>query len=58
MTGAKALQMVYFMRDPSDEDEIEKVLEWEKAFIEKVASLADELSCFDVHYSSERPLFK
>ena len=56
MTGAKALQMVYAMRDPSDEDEIEKVLEWEKAFIEKVASLADELSCFNVHYSSERSL--
>ncbi|XP_078373186.1 patched domain-containing protein 3-like isoform X2 [Oculina patagonica] len=56
ITDAKALQMVYRMRDPSDDDENEKVLKWEKSFIDKVASLADKLSCFEVHYSSERSL--
>ena len=56
ITGAKALQMVYFMRDPSEEDGNEEVLKWEKTFIDKVASLSDELSCFDIHYSSERSL--
>ena len=56
ITDAKALQMVYLLRDPSDEDENEKVLEWEKKFIDKVGSLVDALSCFEVHYSSERSL--
>ena len=56
ITGAKALQMVYLMRDPSDKDDNEKVLEWEKTFIDKVSSLADDLSCFEIHYSSERSL--
>jgi len=56
IVSAKALQMVYIMRDPSDEDENEKVLKWEKNFINKIASLEDELSCFKVHYSSERSL--
>ena len=56
ITGAKALQMVYLMRDTSDEDDNEKVIKWEKTFIDKVSSLADELSCFEVHYSSERSL--
>lgn len=56
ITSAKALQMVYHMRDPSEEDENEKVLKWEKNFIDKIASLEDELSCFKVHYSSERSL--
>ena len=58
ITEAKALQMVYLMRDPSDEDMNEKVLEWEKTFIDKVSSLVDTstLSCFEVHYSSERSL--
>ena len=56
ITDAKALQMVYLMRDPNEEDDNEKVLKWEKAFIDKVASLEDKLSCFEVHYSSERSL--
>ena len=56
ITGAKALQMVYFMRDPGDDDGNEKVLKWEKTFIDKVASLVDKLPCFEVHYSSERSL--
>ena len=56
IVSAKALQMVYIMRDPSDEDENEKILKWEKNFIDKIASLEDELPCFKVHYSSERSL--
>ena len=56
ITSANALQMVYSMRDPSDEDESEKVLEWEKNFIDSMESLEDDLSCFKVHYSSERSL--
>ena len=56
ITNANALQMVYLMRDPGDEDANEKVLDWEKTFIDKVSSLLDILSCFEVHYSSERSL--
>ena len=56
ITEAKALQMVYLMRDPRDEDMNKKVLEWEKTFINKVSSLVDSLSCFEVHYSSERSM--
>ena len=56
ITEAKAIQMVYLMRDPSNEDMNEKVLEWEKTFINKVSSLVDRLSCFEVHYSSERSM--
>ncbi|PFX34089.1 Patched domain-containing protein 3 [Stylophora pistillata] len=56
VTGAKALQMVYLVRDPSDDDMNEKVLNWEKSFIDKVSSLRDDLSCYEVHFSSERSL--
>ena len=56
IASANALQMVYSMRDPTDEDNNEKVLKWEKNFIDKMASLEDDLSCFKVHYSSERSL--
>ena len=56
ITGAKALQMIYVVRDPSEEEENQEVLEWEKTFIKKVASFVDKLSCFDVYYSSERSL--
>ena len=56
ITDAKALQMVYLIRDPTDEDRNVDILSWEKAFIDKVASLEDKLSCFEVHYSSERSL--
>ena len=56
ITGAKALQMVYIVRDPSEEEANKEVLEWEKTFVNKVASLVDKLSCFKVYYSSERSL--
>ena len=51
---ATALQMVYLMNDFSDQKEIDKVLEWEKKFIDKLESLDGNFSCFKVHYSSER----
>ena len=56
ITGARALQMVYLMNDPTDEEENEKVLQWEKMFIEKIEALVGALPCFEVHYSSERSL--
>ena len=56
ITGATALQMVYLMSDPTDEGENEKVLQWEKMFIEKIEALVGALPCFEVHYSSERSL--
>lgn len=56
ITDAKALQMVYLIQDPTDDDTYKQVLEWEKNFIDRVALLVDELSCFDVHYSSERSM--
>ena len=56
ITEAKALQMVYLMHDPGDEGANEKVLKWEKSFIDKAASLVNTLSCFKVHYMSERSL--
>ena len=56
ITGAQALQMIYYMRDPSDEDSNVKILEWEKTFVDKLQSLLSERSCFAVHFSSERSL--
>ena len=56
ITEAKALQMVYFIQDPSDDKTNERIIDWEKTFIDKMASLVGKLSCFEVHYSSERSL--
>ena len=42
------------MNDFSDQKEIDKVLEWEKKFIDKLESLDGNFSCFKVDYSSER----
>lgn len=54
--GAQALQMIYYMRDPSDKDSNAKILEWEKTFVDKLQSLVGKHSCFAVHFSSERSL--
>lgn len=56
ITGAKALQMIYLLRNPKDNDANEKVLQWEKTFVDRLASLVDKLSCFKVYYSSERSM--
>ena len=56
ITGARAIQLIYVIRDPEDEDASKKILLWEKAFLDKVFSLVDTLSCFEVYYPSERSL--
>ena len=56
ITGARAIQLIYFIRDPEDEDASKKILLWEKTFLDLVISLVDTLSCFKVYYSSERSL--
>lgn len=52
ITGASALQLLYFIRDPREDDVNKKVLEWEKNFLDKVSSLST--TCFDVFYEAER----
>ena len=54
--GARAIQLIYVIRDPEDEDASKKILQWEKSFLDKVFSLVGNLSCFEVYYSSERSL--
>ena len=56
ITGARAIQLIYVIRDPEDEDASKKILLWEKTFLDKVISLVDTLSCFEVYYSSERSM--
>ena len=56
ITGARAIQLIYFIRDPGDEDASKKILLWEKSFLDKVFALVGTLSCFEVYYSSERSL--
>ena len=51
--GARAVQMIYQMRDPTDNDD---VIEWEKTFIAKVSSMRDDLTCGKVHFSAERSM--
>jgi len=56
ITAAKALQMIYYIRDPNEENANNEVLDWEKTFVDKLASLVGTLPCYEVHYSSERSL--
>lgn len=52
VTGAHALQLTYFIRDPSEDDLSKKVLEWEKTFLDKASSLST--TCFKMYYEAER----
>lgn len=52
VTGAHALQLTYFIRDPSEDDISKKVLEWEKTFLDKASSLST--TCFKMYYEAER----
>ena len=52
ITGASALQLLYFIRDPCEDDANKKTLEWEKRFLDKVSSLST--TCFEVFYEAER----
>lgn len=54
ITGASALQLLYFIRDPDEDDINNKVLEWEKEFLEKASSLSTK--CFKVFYEAERSI--
>ena len=48
VTRAQAIQMTYFMRDTENHN----VAEWEKSFVEKLASLGESLSCGKIRYST------
>ena len=52
ITGARALQLQYFISDPREDDVNKKVLEWEKSFLDKASSLS--ITCFEVFYEAER----
>lgn len=52
ITGARAMQLKYLIRDPPEDDVNKKVLEWEKTFLDKVASMS--ASCFEIYYEAER----
>lgn len=52
VTGARSLQLHYFVSDPAGDDLGKKVLEWEKAFLDKASSLST--SCFEIYYEAER----
>ncbi len=54
ITGASALQLLYFIRDPHEDDVNKRVLEWEKRFLDKMSSLSS--MCFDVFYEAERSI--
>lgn len=52
ITGARAMQLKYLIRDPPEDDVTKKVLEWEKTFLDKVASTS--ATCFEIYYEAER----
>lgn len=54
ITGASALQLLYFIRDPREDEVSKRVLEWEKKFLDRVSSLST--TCFDVFYEAERSI--
>ena len=51
-----AIQMIYFMQDAKDDGEFDDINKFEEKFIKKVSSLADEISCGKLYYSTERSL--
>ena len=49
---ARALQLYYYFRDPTNDDASTKMLKWEQTYLDKASSFAS--SCFEVYYESER----
>ena len=56
VTGAGAMQLIYFMKDPIDDAENLKVLQWEKTFIDKMMTLQNKLTCSVARFAAERSL--
>lgn len=54
ITGARALQLMYFIRDLDEDDVSKKILEWEKKFLDKASSLSTNSKCFEVFHEAER----
>ena len=53
---AGALQMIYIMQDPPDDATYDKVLRYEKNFIDAVAMVKQQLKFVDVYYTSGRSI--
>ena len=52
-----ALRSVYLMKEyPREDKNREKVLDWEKTFLNEVSSFAENTTCASIFYSAERSL--
>lgn len=54
--SAQALQITYYVDEPSSDKSTNEIEAWEEAFIEKLSSLQDELSNIEMYISAERSL--
>ena len=56
LKGPEAIQMIYFMRNPTDDKKNLKIVEWEKSFEDKVSTFKNNLKCFSLFYAADSSL--
>lgn len=54
--SAQALQITWYVDEPSSDKSTDEIEAWEEAFIEKLSSLHDELSNIEIYFSVEKSL--
>ena len=54
--SAQALQITYYVDEPSSDKSTNEIEAWEEAFIQKLSSLQDELSNIEIYFSAEKSL--
>ena len=57
LDSTNALRTVYFMKEyPRGKEDRERILEWEKIFLNDVSSFAETTTCISIVYAAERSL--
>ena len=53
---ADAIQMIYIMPDPPDDETFKKVYQYEKNFLNTISAIKNQLKFVDVYYTSSRTI--
>lgn len=56
ISDAQAMRLVYYLREADTDEDYDKVIAWEQALLDMLASLQKNMSCAKIFYEAERSL--
>ncbi|XP_031552372.1 patched domain-containing protein 3-like [Actinia tenebrosa] len=56
ISDVQAMRLVYYLREADSDEDYDKVIAWEQAFLDMLSSLKNNMTCAEILYEAERSL--